>query len=196
MIAVAAVAAALAATVGAGSAAAATGCEGQVYEQPFTRWLDYASYTLVPGGTFESSLTGWTLAGGAKVVSGNEPFDVHGNGESHSLSLPAGSSATTPTMCVTLAHPDLRFFARNTGSSLSALAVSVTFPTLLGQVTLPVSAVVAGPSWAPTLPLPIVLNTLALVSPDGTIPVSFRFTPVLGGNWQIDDTYVDPFKGR
>jgi len=39
------------------------------------------------------------------------------------------------------------------------------------------------------VPIPFLTN---LVSPVfGT--VSFRFTP-LGGNWQIDDVYVDPFK--
>jgi hypothetical protein len=27
-------------------------------------------------------------------------------------------------------------------------------------------------------------------------PVQFRFTPVGGGTWQIDDVYVDPWRYR
>jgi hypothetical protein len=182
----------------AGGGAAVNGCTGQTYEQPFLPWLDPMSYVLVAGGTFEGSLPGWTLSGGAKIAAGNEPFYVHAKGESHSLSLPAGSSVTTASICVTLAHPDLRFFARNTGSVLSTLAVSVVFPVLGGgKATLPIGTVVAGSSWQPTLPVPIVLNALALLAPNGTIPVSFVFKPLLfGGGWQVDDVYVDPYKGH
>src|SRR5919197_77580 len=47
-------------------------CDGQTMERPFLRWLDLFQYTLVPGGDFESNAAGWTLTGGAQVVSGNE----------------------------------------------------------------------------------------------------------------------------
>ena len=186
--------AALAAGVANGSAAV-NGCGGQTYTQPFLPWLDPASYVLDPGATFDGALPGWTLTGGAKVVSGNESYSVHGAGESHSLSLPSGSSATSAPICVTLAHPTVRFFARNTGSALSALSVSVRFPTVLGTATLPVGVVASGSSWQPTLPILILLNVTALVSPNGTIPVQFTFAPLLsGGAWQLDDVYVDPYK--
>ena len=59
----------------------------QPLERPFLRWLDPAQYTLLPGGTFESTLTGWTLSG-ARVVSGNEPYYVHGKSGKQSLSDP------------------------------------------------------------------------------------------------------------
>jgi len=181
----------------AGVGAAVNGCTGQTYQQPFLPWLDPMSYTLVSGGTFEGSLSGWTLSGGAKVVSGNEPFYVHAKGESHSLSLPAGSSVTTAPICVTLAHPDARFFVRNSGSLLSTLSVSVVFPVLGGTATLPLTPVAAvGSAWQPTLQIPIVLNSLALVAPNGTIQVRFILKPLLlGGSWLVDDVYVDPYKG-
>ena len=38
-------------------------------------------------------------------------------------------------------------------------------------------------------------NLLPLLPGDMT-PVEFRFTPLLGGDWQIDDVYVDPFRIR
>jgi hypothetical protein len=92
---------------------------------------------------------------------------------------------------VGLEHPTLRFFARNTGSALSTLRVDVRVETSLGLVlTLPLAVVVAGSSWQPTLPMPVLVNLLPLL-PGQYTPVAFRFTP-LGGNWRIDDVYVDP----
>ena len=38
----------------------------------------------------------------------------------------------------------------------------------------------------------IVANLLTLLPNDQT-PVAFRFTPMLGGNWSIDDIQVDPY---
>jgi hypothetical protein len=171
----------------------ATNCPQQALERPFLRWLDPASYVLVPQGTLESS-TGWTLSGASRV-NGNEPFFVHGAGETSSLSLPAGSSATTPTQCVGLGHPTLRLFARNNGSILSLLKVEVLFEDNLGLVhSLPIGALAGGSAWAPTLPMPVIANLLPLLPGDLT-PVRFRFTPVgLGAAWQIDDVYVDPFR--
>ena len=48
------------------------GCPAQTIEHPFARWLDNGNYVLAPGGTFEGSLDGWKLTGGAKVVAGSE----------------------------------------------------------------------------------------------------------------------------
>src|SRR5437868_10962030 len=42
--------------------------------QVFATWNDYASYFLAPNGGLENGSTGWSLSGGAAVVSGNEPF--------------------------------------------------------------------------------------------------------------------------
>jgi hypothetical protein len=175
--------------------ASAPSCEDQELSQPFLRWLDPASYTLNRGGAFEDGAAGWTLKNGASVVSGNEPFKVHGAGDSHSLSLPAGSSATSSTTCVGLEHPTARLFVRNTGFVLATLKVEVLFETAGGSVqSLPIGLAVGGRNWAPTLPMPIIVNLLPLLPGDHT-PVAFRFTPQ-GGTWSIDDVYVDPYRRR
>jgi len=168
------------------------GCVGQATVQRFTPWLDPMNYVLLTGGSLEST-AGWTLTGGAKLVSDNEPWHVNVAADSHSLSLPSGSSATTPASCVTMLDADFRFFAVNSGSALSALQVD-SITTILGlRVTTPVGVLLAGGGWQPTLPLPFLDGLLSLTQ--GT--VQFRFTPVgAGSGWQIDDIYVDPFKSR
>jgi hypothetical protein len=98
-----------------------------------------------------------------------------------------------------VAEPTLRFFVRNTGSPLSMLQVSVNFTDAAGvRMNAPLSLVVSDADWHPTLPIPIALNVLSIpVLSDGSTDVSFGFTPVgIGGDWTIDDVYVDPFKTK
>jgi hypothetical protein len=161
--------------------ARAASCPEQPLAKTFLPWLDLAWYETAPDGGFERGGS-WTLSGGATIVDGNQPFLA---GE-RSLDLPAGASATTAPICVTVAHPTLRFFARNTGASLAPLNVSVVFRTLAGlQVELPVGVVLAGAQWAPSPILPVLGNLLSN-------EVQFRFRPA-GGEWRLDDLYVDPY---
>jgi hypothetical protein len=199
--AVAALAIALAAPAPASAAAdgVVASCPSSTYEQPFAPWLDFASYVLAPNGGLESGAAGWSLESGAAVVAENESFHVHGAGDTSSLSLPSGSSATTSSMCVDATWPDLRLFVRNTGSLLSTLKVEVLYTDALGQSrTLTVALLAAGSTWQPTLPVLFLANLTAppLVT-DGTTSVAFRLTPQGSwSGWKIDDLYVDPFKGE
>jgi hypothetical protein len=169
------------------------GCPDQKIEHPFARWLDNSNYVLMPGGTFEGSLSGWTLKGGAKVVSGSESFAAHGPGEKYALSLPSGSSATTPQVCVGVLDPTMRYFAANDGGLLSLMSVSILFyPPGGGVITLPLGVNVGGKAWAPSLPTLVTANLLGVLN-GGKATVAFRFTPIgLGAKWRIDDVYVDP----
>jgi hypothetical protein len=167
---------------------------------PFLGFLDPLPYTLVPGADFESGAQGWKLSGGARVVSGNEPWFVTGAGHSRSLLLPAGSSATSPPMCMGLVLPVVRFFSTG-GVLLSYMQVEALYTDTAGRqksiVLLPVG--LPSKTWIPNLPmlqLGGALNTLTL---NGlTSEISLRFTPrglLFGsGTWQVDDVYVDPWK--
>lgn len=174
-------------------------CSGQPVTKPFTPWLDSALYTPVPSGNFETAAAGWTLNGGAKVAAGNESYMVGHATDASSLSIPAGGSATSPTICIDLNHPSMRFFTkRNTGGTLnlSQMLVEVLFESNLGIVnSLPIGVATASSNWQPTLPMPVLANLLPLLPGAGT-PVRFRFTPLLGGDWSIDDVYVDPYQRR
>jgi hypothetical protein len=185
---------ALAAAAGPGAerAPAAVSCSGVPFEQPFVPWLDPASYTLAPGGSFEAAA--WQLTGGANVVSGNEPFKASASTDTHSLSIPAGATATSPAFCVGLGYPTLRLFAVG-GSLTSPLRVDVIYRTALGTVTQLVGLIPAKAAWSPTLPQLLLANATGLLSLDGlTTSVRLRFTALGTAGWRIDDVYVDPFK--
>ena len=171
----------------------ATDCTNPASEQPFAQWHDYADYIKAPLGTFESGASGWSL-NRAGVDTGNEVYEVAGDDGTHSLQIQSGGSVLTPTICVGLDRPTIRFFAKSSGGllSLSTMAVSVRFETSLGLVAeLPIGVVLPGTKWQPTLPMPVVANLLPLL-PGQMTPVQFRFTPVGSARWSIDDVYVDP----
>jgi len=203
---VAAVAAvAVVAAIGAGTASAhgnnspgkyTQGCPTFPTVEPFVPWADSGDYFLGPAADFEGSLTGWTVKGGAKIVSGNESYYVNAATDSHSLSLPKGSSATTPSICVTLDTPDIRLFVKNTSSTSSAtLQVNMTYTSDQGRpstVTVAKIAVAKNASWAPTIPVLFLANIQSILSNNGQTWVTFNFSS--NGSLLVDDFYVDPFK--
>ena len=161
---------------------------GSTMSQPFAQFGDNANYTLVPGGSFEPGDAAWSLKGDASIVSGNEPFAGSG---SNALSLPSGSSATSPFMCVGTLSPTLRLFGFASTTS-SALSVQILAKNIFGVLTvLNVGIVYPGQtSWAPTSSALFLQSLGALLT--NTTSIAFRFAPV-NGSWTIDDTYVDPF---
>ena len=172
----------------------AQSCADEQLSHPFAPWLDYASYTPLPGGAFEPGQQAWTLTGGAKVVSGNETYRVRSYGDTRSLSIPQGATATSPSICVGLNEPTLRYFAKQAGSLLGitgAMKVDVLFEDSLGSVvSAPIGAAALSTTWQPSLPAVVTANLLPLL-PGQMTAVAFRFT-ALTGSWQIDDAYVDP----
>ena len=176
----------------------AASCDTQQFSQPFSRWSDMASYTPVPGGAFEQGQAAWTLAGGAKVVSGNETFRVRSATDSNSLYIPAGGVATSPAICVGLSEPTIRWFQKQSNSLLGLtglMSVSVLTETSLGLVVeTPVGAGLLGTSWSPSVTGLIVTNLLPLL-PNNKTAVAFRFRAITG-SWNVDDVYVDPYQRR
>ncbi len=175
------------------------GC-GHEPVHPFLQWLDPLPYTLLPGGDFESGAAGWKLSGGARVVDGNETFYVTKRTDSHSLLLPAGSSATSPKMCMGLVLPIVRYFSSG-GAALSSLRVEAVYTDSSGRQRsldllpggLPTK------SWSPSLPALQLLGTVNALTLNGlTSEIALRFTPrglLFGsGTWRLDDVYVDPWK--
>jgi hypothetical protein len=169
-------------------------CQPGSSSQVFAPWGDPNFYTLVPGGDFESSATGWTLAGGASVVGGSEPFAVTGVLGSSSLGLPAGASALSPPACVNVSKPTVELFAQASTPGTS-LTVSVVYQNNGGNtVSTPVATLTPGATWQPSgaLQLPTV-SAPGQTGGSGYLALQFTST---GGSAQIDDVYIDPWGGR
>jgi len=172
-------------------------CKAQQLEQTFWPWADPANYTPLPGGNLENGARGWRLQGGATVVAGSSPYKVGDDPHQRSLALPEGSVATSPAICVSLVHPTIRFFAKRMDrlALTTLVTVEVLFEDALGNVlSLPIGLLPTTASWQPTLPVPIVANLLPLL-PDERTAVGFRFGAV-GGDAQLDDIWVDPWRMR
>lgn len=159
-------------------------CNTSALSQPFAPWGDNSSYELAPAGDFEAN--GWNLHGGASVVSGSEPYAATGTLGQSSLSLPAGSSATSSLTCVDAAYPTVRMFVGGTG----AAAVSVIW----NGIPIPAGVAIAGGSWTPTLPMVTQSAVLGALS-GGTAQVSVAIT-ALTGKPQVDDVFIDPMGGH
>lgn len=156
--------------------------------QPFKPWSDYARYAAVPDGGFEAGASGWKLAGGAKVVAGNEPFYLRSKYDKWSLSLPAGSSATSPPMCISLLSSKMRFVG---GGSKGSVKLQILYRGLLSS-TLGVfdgGTVSSSGVWAPSPEMSMLGGVLPLL----TQSVQFRFVATSGA-MRVDDVFLDPWK--
>jgi len=190
-------AAALAISAVTAGAAQAVTCPYYGAEQKFKPWGDLNHYVLGPDGGFENGAQGWTLKNGAAVVSGNESFYLNDASDSQSLSLPAGSSAISPPICMSIDTPFFRMFGRNAGNTSSGLRVEAIYNVLGLLRTNVVSTAYAGAGWAPTKPMSTVLGLSTVLGTVIPSAIQLRITPVgSGGQWQIDDLYIDPFARR
>ncbi|HJS94992.1 MAG TPA: hypothetical protein VJ741_12070 [Solirubrobacteraceae bacterium] len=169
-------------------------CQTPAVSTPFSQWGDNNDYFLAPGGSFEGTAdqVGWTLSN-ATLTSGNEPFLVNSPGDSQSLTIAGGGSATSPYFCVDNTMSSLRFFAQQVGAG-AGLRAQALVQTSDGVTTVPLVHLLDGstPTWAPTAP--IVADNSGLA--DGqTLMVALQFTVrPSAATWQIDDVYVDPYR--
>jgi len=174
--------------------AAAQACSYTGAQQVFSPWADQHSYVLGPDGGFEGGGSGWVLSRGATVVEGNEPFYLNSSDDSKALALPAGSSALSSPICMSLDTPIFRFVARNTGEPTARLRVEAIYPLLGLLRTKAISTVTSGSSWAPTQQLSTVLSLSTIVGTLIPSSIQIRIVPLdAGGQWQVDDLYIDPF---
>jgi hypothetical protein len=162
----------------------------------FAPWNDSGSYYLASNGGFENGSTGWSLSGGASVVSGNEPFYASGWG-SHSLSLPSGSTATSPAICLGPSDIYIRMFGADANGSDNGLHVRVVWYGLLNVVLgiTDFDTYAPGSNWAPTDKLSSGGGlAIPLVPLLGSTSARVQLTPIgSGSDWHVDDFFVDPW---
>ncbi len=167
-----------------------TSC-AQTYAQttPFSPWSDTNSYRLVPGGSFPTTGSGWTLAGGASIGQSSDPHQLAGATGAGELVLPAGGSAVSPYSCVDTTQPTIRFM--DAGNTTARVTVDVTFVEPAGLVvTLPVGVITPSPSWQPS-PTLVDLQVVGGLLDGGAVPMALSFHSS-GGTVDVSDAFVDP----
>jgi hypothetical protein len=168
-------------------------CVDPVVAAHLSPFGDKRDYFVAPGGDFEGATAGWQFDGGAKVVGGNEPFGVLGNGAS-SLQLPAGSSATSPVFCVDLNYPTFRFLAVQQQLAADAgLQVDVIYPELAKDNVHKAAAYAPQKEWK--LMKDVKLEPQRAGKKAGWRRVALRFrVPAAkkGAVWNVDNILIDP----
>jgi hypothetical protein len=122
-----------------------TACGDPALSQPFLAWSDSTCYALTPGESSNSfSATGWTLSGGATIVT----TTLYDGSQGSVLDLPPGGRAVSPGVWMNSAPSSLRTMVRsaNHGAAKISIAYPATTgfgsPRAVGAVTTP------HPSWA------------------------------------------------
>lgn len=171
-----------------------TDCDYPAARQVFAQWNDHKGYVLTQNGGLEQGPDGWTLGDGATVLEGNETFFLNDAADHQSLSLPAGSTATSPETCVGRNQPVFRFVARVAGADKrSRLDVEVLYANARGgKRSLVVGKLRGGEVWQPTKKLAVRLGRAKGLGRPAAAAIAFRFTPRGAGDWQVDDIHLDP----
>lgn len=181
------------------------GCElnAPVVEQPFGAFGDFRNYVLAPGASFESPAdSGWAFTGGAMIVEGNEPFQVHGEADHMSLRIPGGATAVSPFMCVDATYDTMRVFVRSLNRNQGGkLSVTAQYPDLADADELRTDISKPGPDWSLTDDIAIrpgEKDTGKSGFDNGFTRVAFVFKAkgIGKAGYHIDDLYVDPKSNR
>jgi hypothetical protein len=138
-------------------------------------------------------VSGWQLSGAAKRVAEADPVDLGADDGADVLSLPAKTSAISPTMCVDFGYPTFRLLSK--ALSNGELKIEVTYPDVGRPVWEELKKfdgrqfTNAGSGWRVTDDIDMKVDLGGKQA--GFRRVAFRFT-ALSGNWRLDDLYVDP----
>jgi hypothetical protein len=175
------------------AAAQASACTATPTKKAFAAFGDNADYSLAPNGSFEAGSGGWSLTN-SSLQTGNESYKVGGSADSKSLAVKATGKAVSPQFCVGIEHPTFRLFARRTSGTWGVLYAKirwqqngVTNETVVGSYS------AGDTAWHPTQSFNLA-PVLGIWNGDQSVQVQLVFDAETGGgNWAIDDVYVDPY---
>ncbi|MGN6867881.1 MAG: hypothetical protein ACTHMY_05685 [Solirubrobacteraceae bacterium] len=159
------------------------------FTQPFSSFKDANWYTLAPGQSVNSfDGTGWTLSGGASLVTTTLADGSTGT----VLDLPAGATAVSPPMCVSAAYPKARAQVRDVvgGNSVRLFVQYTNTPSWLKPIG---AGTLAGQTqWVNSQPLDLHPGNLY-----GWQQEVFTLTGgPKGTDAQVYNFYVDPHSFR
>ncbi len=166
--------------------ASTANCTPPAQCEPFSAFGDTNEYALVPGETADSFTgSGWTLLGGAKIVT--ETLADRTSGDV--LDLPNGSVAISPAMCVTNAYPTARTMVRSVKNA-SIVDMYVTYMSVSPSL---VSVGALAPASSSTTWAPSSIMSIDPSSASGWQLAWFTFNGSGGGSdSQLYNLYIDP----
>ncbi|MDQ1475454.1 MAG: hypothetical protein QOE62_683 [Actinomycetota bacterium] len=174
-------------------------CGARASSPVFAPWGDSNPYFPVANSGFESGSSEWKLTDAAAVEPGNESFNVADPTDAHSLAIPAGGQATSPTTCVAMGENTVRLFVKSSGTGPSSLHIQAFVQNALTGIVLSrgfdVSANDGTQEWSPTAAFGVP-NLLGGAVGVQRLTLVFTTRGASTGSWSIDDVYVDPFKLR
>jgi hypothetical protein len=176
--------------LGAVPAAAAADCPALPTSMVFAAWGDTSEYFLAPGASFEGTTTAWT---GGSLTPGNDPFYLAGGNQRQSFLIASGKTASSPSFCADVTHPDFRFVARPLNAlNPGSLEISVRFRDSAGVTQTWVMYTMTGVQYWTASQRVRLMRDLPLPS-SGVTTASVLFRAV-GGSWAIDDVFIDPYR--
>lgn len=109
-----------------------TTCSEPQMFQPFSVFGDTSFYVPVPGESYDNLAgTGWTLSGGAKIVTAT----LYDGTQGSVLEVPLKATATSPPVCVNNLYPYLRTMVRSLGGAVK-VTIQYAIPSGWGSTKL------------------------------------------------------------
>jgi hypothetical protein len=168
------------------SAATTPTCNAPALAEVYSWAQDTNWYAALPGIRWDGvSATGWTLSGGAKLVTTTLADGTSGQ----VLDLPSGAVATSPQMCVSNSYPTFRSEIKDVKGS-SGVTVAVSYLGLKGWGAAQTTGTLVGVSTVWSLPGVLAIKP-SLVS--GWQYGRFTFTAAgKSSEYQLSNSYADP----
>jgi hypothetical protein len=168
------------------TSALAAGCNAPALGQVFSWANDTNWYAALPGETWDNfAATGWTVSGGAKIVSTTLADGKKGS----VVDLVSGAKAVSPAMCVTNDYPSARGEIRNLHGS-AGVSVSISYMGSSAWGPSQPTGTVTGINTGWTLPKAISIKQSAIT---GWQLAQFTFVAAgSSAEYQLSNFYVDP----
>lgn len=161
-------------------------CNAPALAQVYSWAQDANWYAAIPGENWDAmSSSGWTLSGGAKIVSTTLADGVKGG----VLDMPSGSKAISPQMCISNSYPFGRTEMKNIKGS-AGVAISVSYLGAKGWGNSVPSGSQSGTSTVWSLPSAF---TIPPSSVSGWQYAKFTITAQgSSSEYQLSNLYIDP----
>ena len=175
-----------------GTAAAAGSCGTRSTFKAFTQWGDQNEYFLLPGGSFESGTSGWSL-GGSSVVTDQAPWKVNGSKHAKALNVPAYTTVMPANICINSNEEWMRFFYKDPGVRGAQLLVKIEAWSSAGRAIQEIKIDSGSAGWKVSnqIPMPNKRDS------KGEQWITLTITPVsTAATWRLDDIMIDPWVSR